>query len=83
MRALPDAAGLTLRASVVDVATGAVGRRGRPARDADEVHTGELPPLPAGDYRLRVEGVDVRHRWPTPCTRCCASSTTPRPTTEP
>ena len=31
-------------------------------RDADEVHHGELPPLPAGDYRLRVEGVgDSRH----------------------
>ncbi len=29
------------------------------ARDADEVHTGELPPLPAGDYRVRVEGIDV------------------------
>ena len=45
VRALPDAAGLTLRATVTDVATG------RPAatlvlrRDADEVHTGELPPL--------------------------------------
>ena len=34
-------------------------RRSSCARDADEVHTGELPPLPAGDYRLRVEGVDV------------------------
>jgi pimeloyl-ACP methyl ester carboxylesterase len=59
VRALPDTAGLTLRASVVDLASG------RPAgavvltRDADEVHTGELPPLPAGDYRLRVDGVDA------------------------
>ena len=23
------------------------------------MHTGEIPPLPAGDYRLRVEGVGV------------------------
>lgn len=26
-------------------------------RDADDVHHAELAPLPAGDYRLRVEGV--------------------------
>ena len=36
------------------------GRRradGRLRRDADEVHHAEIAPLPAGDYRLRVEGV--------------------------
>ena len=52
-------AGLTLRASAVDVATGRSAGDVVLARDADEVHTGELPPLPAGDYRLRVEGIDV------------------------
>ena len=46
VRALPDAAGLTLRASVVDVATGRSAGEVVLARDADEVHTGELPPLP-------------------------------------
>jgi hypothetical protein len=57
--ARPDNAGLTLRASLVDVATG------RPAgdvvlvADGDEVHTGELAPVPAGDYRLSVEGIDA------------------------
>ncbi|MDQ3738651.1 MAG: hypothetical protein M3337_05725, partial [Actinomycetota bacterium] len=25
--------------------------------DADEVHHAEVPPLPPGDYRVRVEGV--------------------------
>jgi pimeloyl-ACP methyl ester carboxylesterase len=59
IRALPDTTGLTLRASVVDVATGRTAGEVVLARDADEVHTGELPPLPAGDYRLRVEGIDV------------------------
>jgi pimeloyl-ACP methyl ester carboxylesterase len=59
VRALPDTAGLTLRASVADVATGRVAADLVLARDADDVHTGELPPLPAGDYRVRVEGIDV------------------------
>lgn len=56
VRALPDAAGLTLRAALTDVATGQVVEQLTLARDADEVHTGELRPLPPGDYRLRVEG---------------------------
>jgi hypothetical protein len=59
VRAFPDAAGLTLRATVVDVATGRPAGAIALARDADEVHIGELPPLPAGDYRLRVEGIDA------------------------
>ncbi len=58
VRALPDAANLTLEASVVDVATG---QPARPPvtmrRDGDDVHHAEVPPLPAGDYRLRVEPV--------------------------
>jgi pimeloyl-ACP methyl ester carboxylesterase len=58
VRALPDTAGLTLRASVVDVASGRPAGAVVLSRDADEVHTGELRPLPAGDYRLRVEGID-------------------------
>ena len=59
VRALPDAAGLTLRATVTDVATGRPAGEVVLARDADDVHTGELAPLPAGDYRLRVEGADT------------------------
>ena len=59
VRALPDAAGLTLQATVVDLATGRTAGTMVLSRDADEVHTGELPPLPAGDYRLRVEGIDL------------------------
>src|SRR5215216_1719058 len=59
VQALPDAAGLTLRASAVDLATGRPAASVVLARDADEVHTGELPPLPAGDYRVRVEGIDL------------------------
>ena len=58
LRALPERANLTLQASVTDLATGA------PAippvtmrRDGDEVHHAEVPPLPPGDYRVRVEGV--------------------------
>jgi pimeloyl-ACP methyl ester carboxylesterase len=58
VRALPDAAGLTLRATVTDVATGRVVGSMPLSRDADEVHTAEIPPLPPGDYRLRVEGTD-------------------------
>jgi hypothetical protein len=26
-------------------------------RDADEIHHAEIPPLPAGDYRVRVDAV--------------------------
>ena len=68
VRALPDAAGLTLRATVTDLATGGVGGRSPCSRDADEVHTGDLPPLPAGDYRLRVAASTTRRRWSTRCT---------------
>jgi pimeloyl-ACP methyl ester carboxylesterase len=59
VRARPDAAGLTLRASLVDLGTGRPAGEVVLARDSDEVHTGELPPLPVGDYRLRVEGIDL------------------------
>src|SRR5215203_428471 len=58
VRALPEAAGLTLRATVTDVATGQLVRSVVLGRDADEVHIGEVAPLPAGDYRLRVDGID-------------------------
>jgi pimeloyl-ACP methyl ester carboxylesterase len=59
VRAWPDAAGLTLQATVTDVATSRVVAEPLLRRDADEVHTVEIPPLPAGDYRLRVGGVDT------------------------
>ncbi len=58
VRALPDAAGLTLQATVTDLATGRLAGSLMLQRDADEVHGVEFPPLPAGDYRLAVEGVD-------------------------
>jgi pimeloyl-ACP methyl ester carboxylesterase len=58
VRALPDAAGLTLRATLTDVADGRVAGSLVLRRDGDEVHTGELAPVPPGDYRLLVEGVD-------------------------
>lgn len=58
VRALPDGAGLTLQATVTDVATGRLAASLVLQRDADEVHVAEFPPLPAGDYRLAVEGVD-------------------------
>jgi hypothetical protein len=58
LRALPDRANLILQATIIDVASG------RPAiepvvmlRDADDVHHAEVPPLPAGDYRITVEGL--------------------------
>jgi pimeloyl-ACP methyl ester carboxylesterase len=58
LRALPERANLTLQASITDLATGgpavpAVTMR----RGGDEVHHAEVPPLPPGDYRVRVEGV--------------------------
>jgi pimeloyl-ACP methyl ester carboxylesterase len=59
VRALPDAGGLTLRATVTEVASGRPVATVDLQRDSDDVHTGEVPPLPAGDYRLRVEGVGV------------------------
>ncbi len=58
VRALPDRANLTMQATVTAVATGQV--VGAPIvmrRDADEVHHAEIAPLPAGDYRLRVDAV--------------------------
>ena len=58
VRALPDAAGVTLRATATDVATGRIAASAVLQRDPDEVHTAELPPLPPGDYRLRVEGIE-------------------------
>jgi pimeloyl-ACP methyl ester carboxylesterase len=58
LRALPDGANLTLVASVTDLATGRqVGEPMQLRRDADEVHHGEVPPLPEGDYRINVVGV--------------------------
>ncbi len=58
VRALPDGANLTLLASVTDLATGLdVGTPLTLNRDADDVHHGEVPPLPEGDYRLSVVGV--------------------------
>ncbi len=50
----PDAAGRRARTS--PPARSSV-RRSSMRRDADEVHHAEIAPLPAGDYRLRVEGV--------------------------
>ncbi len=67
LQALPERANLILQASVTDLATGA------PAiapvtmrRDADEVHHAEVPPLPPGDYRVRVEGVGDSARLADP-----------------
>jgi hypothetical protein len=57
VRALPDAAGLTLQATLTDVGSGRVAGSLVLRRDSDDVHTGELPPVPAGDYRLVVQGV--------------------------
>jgi hypothetical protein len=58
VRALPDGANLTLLASVTDLATGLdVGTPITLNRDADDVHHGEIAPLPEGDYRLSVVGV--------------------------
>lgn len=58
LRALPDRSNLTLQASVVDLATGHLATAPMTMRrDADEVHHAEVPPLPPGDYRVRVEGV--------------------------
>ena len=56
MRALPDAGGLTLRATVTDVATGRRAAAIDLHRDSDDVHTGEIAPLAAGDYRLPRRG---------------------------
>ena len=59
---LPDVPNLDLAATVVDLATGkAVRSPTRLRRDADDVHHFELAPLPAGDYRVEVAGVDTSH----------------------
>ena len=81
VRALPDAAGLTLRATVTDVATGRVAGSIVLRRDGDDVHTGELPPLPAATTGCGSRASAARRRWPTRCTRWCASSTTSEPAT--
>ena len=67
VRALPTAMNLDLQLVVTDLATE------RPAhaplsmrRDADEVHDVEVPPLPAGDYRLHVEGVGTSRELVAP-----------------
>ena len=59
LRAVADAMGVSLRAVAVDVATGRDVATVELSADADDVHTAELAPLPAGDYRVRVEGVGV------------------------
>jgi pimeloyl-ACP methyl ester carboxylesterase len=56
---LPDVANLDLVARIDDLRSG---RRSDPVplrRDADDVHHLVLPPQPAGDYRVRVEGVGM------------------------
>jgi pimeloyl-ACP methyl ester carboxylesterase len=58
LRALPDRANLTLQASITDLSTGHLAID--PvimSRDPDDIHHAELPPLPAGDYRIAVQGV--------------------------
>jgi pimeloyl-ACP methyl ester carboxylesterase len=58
LRALPDRANLVLQATITDVATGRTAIAPVPMqRDADEVHSAEVAPLPPGDYRITVEGV--------------------------
>lgn len=59
LRAGPGRAGLTLGVDVVDLATGQ-SVYDTPillGRDGDGFHTGVVPPLPSGDYRVRVAGV--------------------------
>ena len=59
LRAGPGRSGLTLAVDVVDLATGR-GVFDTPILlhpDADGFHTGVVPPLPSGDYRVRVAGV--------------------------
>lgn len=59
LRAGPGRAGLTLGVDVVDLATGQSVYE-TPillARDGDGFHTGVVPPLPSGDYRVLVAGV--------------------------
>ena len=59
LRAGPGRSGLTLGVDVVDLATGQ-SVYATPillGRDGDGFHTGVVPPLPSGDYRVRVAGV--------------------------
>jgi hypothetical protein len=58
VRALPDRPNLTMQVAVTSVATGQpVGSPTVMRRDADDVHHAEIQPLPAGDYRLRVDAI--------------------------
>jgi pimeloyl-ACP methyl ester carboxylesterase len=57
-KVLPDASLLDLAATFTDLATGQPIAAPTPLRrDSDDIFTLEHPPLPPGDYRLRVEGV--------------------------
>ena len=59
LRARPGRSGLTLGVDVVDLATGR-SVYDTPILldpDADGFHTGVVPPLPSGDYRVRVAGI--------------------------
>ena len=56
---LPDVPNLSLAAHVIDLSTGRpVGDPIALRRDADDVHHLEIAPLPAGDYRVQVAGID-------------------------
>jgi pimeloyl-ACP methyl ester carboxylesterase len=67
VRALPDLGNLTLQVAVTSLATGQpFGAPMLMRRDSDEVHHAELPPLPAGDYRLRVDGAGESAGLPDP-----------------
>ncbi len=60
--ALPEIANVDLQATLTDLSTGQpVGPAIAMRRDADEVHHAEVPPLAAGDYRLRVDGAGTSH----------------------
>ena len=80
VRALPDVAGLTLRASVVDVATGRSAARSSSPATPTRCTPASCRRSRRGTTGCGSRGSTCRHRWPTPCTRCCASSTTRRPT---
>jgi pimeloyl-ACP methyl ester carboxylesterase len=54
---LPDRGNIDLVASITDLATHQpVGLPVSLVRDADDIHHLEVPPLPAGDYRVSVQG---------------------------
>ena len=56
--ALPDAGGLTLRATVTDVASGRVVASEVLRRDADDVHTGEVAAAAGRRLPAEVDGID-------------------------